>query len=73
MSNKALPQDTHKDCGINNAENILNRFADRCRICKEYGQDHKITPSFDDVRTGIDKIPELFVRSNMRESRDSFN
>jgi hypothetical protein len=36
------------------------------RLCKECGNDHDFNPSFDDVKTTIDLIPELLMPRNER-------
>jgi hypothetical protein len=41
-------------------DDLLSHFVDSSGRCKACGQDHSFNPIFEDVKTSIDIIPELF-------------
>ena len=52
---------------IINLEELLTYFMDEIGLCKQCGQNHSHNPEYEDVRTSIDIIAELFKRKKVLE------
>ena len=54
----------HKEFVNIDINKILDYFVDGNNTCRMCGQDHSFNPKYEDIRSSIDLINELFEKEN---------